>query len=134
MSDSLKPLQNSTGSWETEPADFDGHQSAKAEAFVYLKVDKDMKKIYINDIEFIESCKDYVMVNLTGGSRLLVRQSISSMENLLSEHKFLRVHRSYIVSLREVQGYNGLSVLLPGKEIPIGRLFKQTVMERLQAN
>lgn len=118
----------------TEPANFDGHQSAKAEAFVYLKVDKDMKKIYINDIVFIESCKDYVMVNLAGGSRFLVKQSISSMENLLSEHKFLRVHRSYIVSLREVQGYNGLSILLPGKEIPIGRLFKQTVMERLQAN
>lgn len=117
-----------------EPADADGQQPAKVESFVYLKVDKDMKKIYINDIKYIESCKDYVMVYLNTGSKLLVRQSISSMENLLSEHKFLRVHRSYIISLNEVQGYNGFSILLPGMEIPIGRLFKQTVMERLQTN
>lgn len=117
-----------------EPADLDSHQSAKAELFVYLKVDKDMRKIYVNDIEYIESSKDYVIVNLAEGSRLLVKQSISSMENLLSEHKFLRVHRSFIVSLHKVQGYNGMSILLSGKEIPIGRLFKQTVMERLRTN
>jgi DNA-binding LytR/AlgR family response regulator len=117
-----------------EPADADSHPSTKAEVFVYLKVDKDMRKIYVNDIEYIESCKDYVMVYLSGGIKFLVKQSISSMENLLSEHKFLRVHRSFIVSLQKVLGYNGLSVLLPGKEIPIGRLFKQTVMEQLRTN
>lgn len=101
-------------------------------AFVYLKVDRDMKKVFINDIEYIESWKDYVMVFLTGDKHFLVKQSISAMENLLSDHKFMRVHRSYMVSLDKVSGYNGLSVQLDHKEIPIGRLYKQTVMERLQ--
>lgn len=102
-------------------------------AFVYLKVDKDMKKIFVNEIEFIESWKDYVMVFLAGGKHFLVKQSITAMENLLSEHKFMRVHRSYIVSLSKIAGYNGLSVQLAEKEIPIGRLYKQTVLEKLQA-
>ncbi len=93
-------------------------------AFVYLKVDKDMKKIFVNEIEFIESWKDYVMVFLAGGKHFLVKQSITAMENLLSEHKFMRVHRSYIVSLSKIAGYNGLSVQLAEKEIPIGRLYK----------
>lgn len=104
-----------------------------ADAFVYLKVDKDMKKIFINDIIYIESWKDYVKVFLAGGKNLLVKQSISAMENLLSEHKFLRVHRSYIISLDKISGYNGLSVQLGATEIPIGRLYKQVVMERLQS-
>ena len=103
------------------------------EAFVYLKVDKDMKKIFVNDIVYIESWKDYIKLFLTNGKNLLVKQSISAMENLLSEHKFLRIHRSYIVSLNKVSGYNGLSVQLDTKEIPIGRLYKQIVMERLHA-
>lgn len=103
------------------------------EAFVYLKVDKDMKKIFVNDIVYIESWKDYIKLFLTTGKNLLVKQSISAMENLLSEHKFLRIHRSYMVSLNKVSGYNGLSVQLDTKEIPIGRLYKQIVMERLQA-
>ena len=102
------------------------------EAFVYLKVDRDMKKIFVNDIVYIESWKDYVKLFLANNKTLLVKQSISAMENLLSEHKFLRIHRSYMVSLNKISGYNGVSVQLDTKEIPIGRLYKQTVMERLQ--
>ena len=103
------------------------------EAFVYLKVDRDMKKIFVNDIIYIESWKDYVKLFLANGKNILAKQSISAMENLLSEHMFLRVHRSYMVSLNKISGYNGLSVQLDTKEIPIGRLYKQVVMERLQA-
>jgi len=102
------------------------------EAFVYLKVDKDMKKIFVNDIVYIESWKDYVKLFLANNKNLLVKQTISAMENLLSEHKFLRIHRSYMVSLNKISGYNGISVQLDTTEIPIGRLYKQTVMERLQ--
>jgi len=102
------------------------------EAFVYLKVDKDMKKIFVNDIVYIESWKDYVKLFLVNNRNLLVKQSISAMENLLSEHKFLRIHRSYMVSLNKISSYNSLSVQVDTTEIPIGRLYKQTVMERLQ--
>ena len=101
-------------------------------AFVYLKVDKDMKKVFVNDIVYIESWKDYIKIFLTDGKSLLAKQSISAMENLLSEHKFVRVHRSFMVSLDKISGYNGLSVQLSELEIPIGRLYKQSVMEKLQ--
>ena len=103
------------------------------EAFVYLKVDKDMKKIFVNDIVYIESWKDYIKLFLVNGKSLIVKQTITAMENLLSEHKFMRVHRSYMVSLNKISGYNGISVQLETKEIPIGRLYKQVVMEKLQA-
>ena len=102
-------------------------------AFVYLKVDRDMKKVFVNDIVYIESWKDYIKIFLTDGKNLLAKQSISAMENLLSDHKFVRVHRSFMVSLDKISGYNGLSVQLSEQEIPIGRLYKQAVMEKLQA-
>ena len=100
-------------------------------AFVYLKIDKDRKKVFVNDIVYIESWKDYIKIFLTDGKNLLARHSIGAMENLLSEHKFVRVHRSFIVSLDRISGYNGLSVQLRELEIPIGRLYKQSVMEKL---
>jgi len=102
-------------------------------AFIYLKVDRDMKKVFVNDIIYIESWKDYVKIFLSGGKSLLAKHSISAMENLLSDHKFVRVHRSFMVSLDKISGYNGLSVQLSEQEIPIGRLYKQAVMEKLQA-
>jgi DNA-binding LytR/AlgR family response regulator len=70
---------------------------ANPEEFFYLKVDKNMQKVFINEILYIESLKDYIKVYLTTGKNLLVRQSITSIEKLLSAHRFLRVHRSYIV-------------------------------------
>jgi DNA-binding LytR/AlgR family response regulator len=91
-----------------------------------------MKKIFVNDINYIESWKDYVKVFLSGGKYFLAKHSISAMENLLSDHKFMRVHRSYMVSFDKISGYNGVAVQLSGHEIPIGRLYKQAVMERLQ--
>lgn len=53
------------------------------------------------------------------------------MENLLSAHRFVRVHRSYIVSIDKISGYNGLFVQVNKNDVPIGRLYKQAVMEKL---
>lgn len=122
----LNKLMGSEASVATNPS------ASQGDAFVYLKVDRDMKKIFIDDIVYVESWKDYVRVFLTGEKSLLVKQSISTMENLFSDHKFMRIHRSYIISLDKVSGYNGLFVQLGTNEIPIGRLYKQVVLERLQ--
>jgi len=106
--------------------------NSNPEAFVYLKVDKAMQKVLIDEIVYIESWKDYIKLFLTSGKNLLVKQSISSMENLLSEHKFLRVHRSYMVSVAKITGYKAFSLQVNSTEIPIGRLYKQGVMDTLQ--
>jgi len=55
------------------------------------------------------------------------------MENLLSDQKFVRVHRSYVVSLDKITGFNNLFVQLNSSEIPIGRLYKQAVMDVINA-
>jgi DNA-binding LytR/AlgR family response regulator len=102
---------------------------ANPEEFFYLKVDKNMQKVFINEILYIESLKDYIKICLTTGKNLLVRQSISSIEKLLSAHRFLRVHRSYIVSIDKITGFNNVFVQLQSNEIPIGKLYKHAVME-----
>lgn len=104
---------------------------ANPDAFVYLRADRLMKKIFLHEILYIESWKDYVKIFFTDGRQLLVKQLISAMENLLSDHQFLRVHRSYIVSLNKISGYSSSTVKLGSTEIPIGRLYKQAVMSEL---
>lgn len=101
------------------------------EAFVYVKVNKSMRKVFVNQIVYIESCKDYVKLFLTTGENFIVRQSISSMEHMLSVHSFLRVHRSFMISLEKITGYNNNDVIIGGREIPIGGLYKQHVMEAI---
>ena len=115
-----------------ETASLANNNNSNTEAFVYLKVDRIMQKVFVDDILYIESWKDYIKVFLTTGKNILVKQSISAMENLLSDHKFLRIHRSYIVSTDKIAGYNALTIKINSTEIPIGRLYKQAVMEVLQ--
>jgi DNA-binding LytR/AlgR family response regulator len=88
-----------------------------------------MQKVLIADIVYIESWKDYVKIYLATGKYLLVKQSITSLENLLSSYRFLRVHRSYMVSIEKITGFNNLSIQLLSNEIPIGRLYKHAVMD-----
>ena len=98
------------------------------EAFVYVKVDKHMEKVLISEIMYVESWKDYVKIFFDNGRFLLAKKSISSMESLLPQKRFIRVHRSYMVPIEKITGYNNIRVLIGNMELPIGRLYKQQVM------
>jgi DNA-binding LytR/AlgR family response regulator len=97
------------------------------DAFLYFKIEKEMIKVHLNDIMYIESCKEYVKLYLEAKRPLLVKQSISSLEKLLSPHRFLRVHRSYMVTIERVQSYSATHLRIADVDIPIGRFYKSNV-------
>ena len=94
--------------------------------FIYLKVEKSIQKVYINEIMFIESLKNYIKVKTTD-RELIVYKSISAVKELLPEREFLRVHRSYIVSLNFIDSFSPSKLSLKGISIPIGRKYKDDV-------
>lgn len=126
----LKAVDRLTRGGQNFAADEDVYKP-NPDAFVYLKSDRVMHKVFINEILYIESWRDYVKLYLTNNHHLLVKQPISAMENLLSAHKFVRVHRSYIISASKITGYNNLSVRVQSVDVPMGRLYKQSVINKL---
>ena len=102
------------------------------DSFLYFKIDKEMQKVLLFEILFIESSKEYVKLHLENGKPLLVKQSISSMQKLLSPHRFLRVHRSYIVTIEKISSYSPTHITIGNNKIPIGRLYKNEVHEVLK--
>lgn len=103
---------------------------AYEESFIYLKADKKMVKVLLRDILYIESLKDYVRVRTTGKS-VTAYQRISYLEEKLPEGRFMRIHRSYIVSLAKVEAYSNHSIELGEKELPIGRNYRSEVLKAL---
>ena len=80
--------------------------SAPAQPFyIYMRIDRQLIKINTEEILWIESDKDYIKV-VTKNNTHITKQKISAMENLLPIQSFLRVHRSYIVPINKVKGYN----------------------------
>lgn len=95
------------------------------EGFIYFRADRKMIKVNYRDIMYIESMKDYIKVVRENEKPLIVKQAISAVEEVLPSNLFLRVHRSYIVSLTKISAFTNHDVELAGHEIPIGRLYAQ---------
>ncbi|HET6768826.1 MAG TPA: LytTR family DNA-binding domain-containing protein [Chitinophagaceae bacterium] len=108
------------------------HDMKFASPFIYLKVDRKMVKIMLDDILYIESDKDYVKV-FTTAATIITRQTISSVEAMLSENKFFRIHRSFIVSLDKIKSFSNENVEIGNKELPIGKLYRNGFL-KIQGN
>ena len=101
--------------------------------FLYFRVDRKMVKIFLDDILFVESLKDYIRI-FTATKTIITKQPISSLEELLPADGFIRIHRSYIVSVNKIESFNADSVEISKKELPIGRLFKHDVNKLLNTS
>jgi DNA-binding LytR/AlgR family response regulator len=119
-------------STEVNHSSINGDYNDNKNSFLYFKIDKEMVKVILHEILFIESKKEYVKFFLENGKSLLVKQSISSMEKLLSPHKFVRIHRSYIVTIEKISSFSSSHVTIGSHKIPIGRLYKNEVEDILK--
>ncbi|WP_163709189.1 LytR/AlgR family response regulator transcription factor [Mangrovibacterium lignilyticum] len=94
--------------------------------YVFLKADKKYHKILLNDIRYIESFGDYLIVHCEK-DKLTIKERISQMEDMLPKDQFLRVHRGYLISLAKITALLPGMVELGPNKIPIGRSYKDAI-------
>jgi len=100
--------------------------------YIFLKVEYQLIRVELNDILYIESLKDYVKIWLKGRERaLLSLTSLKVLEEKLPSKQFMRIHRSFIISLKNISSVNKTSVQINNKFITIGDQYKQTFAEYL---
>ncbi len=116
---SIKPAWPGSAAGEAEKIDH-----------LFLKVDKKMVKVFLKDLLYVESLKDYVMVRTTAED-LIVHHNLHSFTDLLPQEDFMRIHRSYTVSLEKIKAINGNQVEIGGKHLPIGRNYQSEVKNRI---
>jgi DNA-binding LytR/AlgR family response regulator len=92
--------------------------------FTYFRSDRKMIKLFYDEILYIESVKDYIKIFRDGNNPILVKQTISATEDMLPKNLFLRIHRSFIVSIKKISAYTYYDVEIGKIEIPIGRLYR----------
>lgn len=104
--------------------------SSNTEPFLYIKMDKRILKVYLEEIIYVESQKDYVRI-VTEEKEVVTKQKISYLEDRLPKDKFLRIHRSYIVPTNRITAFTATHVEIDEIELPIGRSYKQFVIDAL---
>ena len=100
------------------------------EPHIFLKVNKKLIKVNLNDILYIESLKDYIKV-ITSLGDYVVHKSLSAITEELPDSNFIRVHRSYTISINKIAAIDGNLIELSDRKIPIGRNYLKTAKERI---
>jgi DNA-binding LytR/AlgR family response regulator len=114
-------------------SEIDTQVESNVQNYFYVKENKRMVKIEYPKILYIESIKDYVKIH-TDNFSVVTKMPISSLEEKLPTNEFLRVHRSYIINLAKIGSYTSFSIIIQGKEIPIGRSYKNSIISVLGQN
>lgn len=102
----------------------------KENTFIYVKSDKKMVKVNLQDIYYFEALKDYVKIKVEG-REVITYQTMNHFEKSLPSDQFVRTHRSFIVSLNKLDSFTANTLEINGREIPIGKLYKFNVLEKI---
>jgi DNA-binding LytR/AlgR family response regulator len=116
----------------TENSSLNAVQKNKAiDEFIYLRADRKNIKVNLDDILFTESLKDYIKV-VTKDKIIVTKQSISSLEETLPQHTFIRIHRSFIVAINKIETYTTDLIQINKYELPISRSYRHEVEKVLR--
>lgn len=99
-------------------------------AALFFNVGKKRVKVYIDEILFIESLKEYIRIT-TKDRAILTKLQLGQIEEMLARNGFLRIHRSFLVARNKIDAFSATDVEISGKLIPIGRSYKEQVMVAL---
>ncbi len=98
---------------------------------ISVKIDLVMTQIRLEDILYIKSDGDYIVLHLSDGRAPMVLMTLKTMEKQLPFDRFCRIHRSYLVNLSKVQGMRGGKILVGGEELPLSDSCKAAFFELL---
>ncbi|MBS7254850.1 LytR/AlgR family response regulator transcription factor [Flavobacterium branchiicola] len=105
-------------------------ETAKGDSHIFIKVDKKMMKINIEEILFIEGMKEYIKV-VTPDKTYITHKSLTSLSEELPADRFLRIHKSYVIALNKVKSIEGNRIQIQSYTIPIGRNYSKDVKNKI---
>lgn len=110
---------------------------SKDNTYFFVKADKKLIKVNYDDILYIEGLKDYVIIR-TDQSKIITLQTMKSLEERLPTDSFIRIHRSFIVSVKKINAVVGNMIEIyekgQAKLLPIGKNYREDLSEMVNQN
>jgi DNA-binding LytR/AlgR family response regulator len=110
----------------TEPAVVQKPSSTE-KPYIFVKGNKQLQKVYIDEILYVESQRDYLKFKLKNQPDVITRQTLGYYEQFLPAQSFLRIHRSFIVAIDKITTVESTRLFVDSIALPIGRNYKQHV-------
>lgn len=105
-------------------------QSEISNDYMMVKADYKLYKVNFEDLLFIEGQHEYVTFH-TKTKRITALYSLRNLEETLPKDKFIRTHKSFIVSIKNIEDIDKVNVTVAGNKIPVGASYRDALIERL---
>ena len=99
-----------------------------APEYLFVNVEYSLVKLVIANIMWVEGLKDYIKIHLHGTKPIVTRMNMKTIEDQLPASKFLRIHKSYIVSVDYITAIRKNSVFIDDMELPVGENYRDAVV------
>lgn len=98
--------------------------------YFFVNVDYSLLKVVRSDIKYIEGLKDYIKIHLNSSSKPVVtRMSMKAMEEQLPSGQFIRIHKSYIVSVAFITSVRKSSLMIGNEELPVSETYQDALIK-----
>jgi len=97
-------------------------------SYIFIKSDKRIEKIELNDILYAESVGNYVSV-YTDRKKIIAYLTMKSLESQLPADEFIKIHQSYLVNCSKIDSIEGNEIKIGGKPLPMSRNYRDMVMK-----
>ncbi len=104
---------------------------AKEKEALIIKADRKIFRLVYEEICYLQAYGDYVKI-ITETKQFLPKQTLHHIEEQLPEEQFVRIHRSYIISLNKVEYIEGNHVHIKGQNLPIGKSYREAFLKRMK--
>ena len=98
--------------------------------FFFIKCDYRYERIYFNDILYIEALQNYVTIFTVKG-KYITLLNLKTVEENLDPQSFIRIHKSYIVSIPKIETIENNEIIIQSHHLPISRNYREIVIERV---
>jgi DNA-binding LytR/AlgR family response regulator len=101
---------------------------AQQPSYIFIKSEKRIEKIEMNDILYAESIGNYVSI-CTETKKIIAYLTMKSLESQLPEEEFVKIHQSYLVNYSKITAIEGNGIKIGDKSLPISRNYRDMVMK-----
>lgn len=105
--------------------------SLAAKNTIYIKVDGYFQQVNLDDLMYVEACGNFCKFKIKNQRAAVAYGVISFYDELLSNHGFLRCHRSYLVNEKQVHKFNSQHLVVDEEEIPLGKKYVDDINNSL---
>ena len=100
--------------------------------YLFVKTDgkNNFERIFLKDIYYVEASRNYIIIYLPG-KRIITHSTLKHTEDSLPKDRFIKIHKSYIISLSQIQRTSSQSVFINDQELPIGNTYRDAFFNQI---